>query len=137
MNCPQCAGVLSSERHHGIEIDACGDCSGLWFDRGELERYWQSAQPANGFPPVDRSRFIVDPDGALLACPRCASNTLALTRVDVFEGGACSRCLGVWLVPARVDFPERGQMKLDVGGGTIAAALDIAAELLSFLSGRR
>jgi uncharacterized protein len=39
MNCPLCVDeVLDVTHHHGIEIDICPRCRGLWLDRGELDR---------------------------------------------------------------------------------------------------
>lgn len=39
MNCPICKNVslVMSERH-GIEIDYCPQCRGVWLDRGELDK---------------------------------------------------------------------------------------------------
>ena len=39
MKCPVCKDVtlLMSERH-GVEIDYCPECRGIWLDRGELEK---------------------------------------------------------------------------------------------------
>jgi len=55
MNCPVCNNVqlLMSERH-GIEIDYCPNCRGVWLDRGELDkiidRSTENASPAH-LPP--------------------------------------------------------------------------------------
>ena len=39
MNCPNCDDQKLDERHsHGIEIDVCPKCGGVWLDRGELEK---------------------------------------------------------------------------------------------------
>lgn len=36
--CPGCGAVLQrSAARHGIEIDACAECGGIWLDAGELE----------------------------------------------------------------------------------------------------
>ncbi|WRK53907.1 zf-TFIIB domain-containing protein [Coprobacillaceae bacterium CR2/5/TPMF4] len=39
MKCPVCKDVtlLMSEKH-GVEIDYCPECRGIWLDRGELEK---------------------------------------------------------------------------------------------------
>ena len=37
MRCPKCGGVLQVEVYHGVEIDRCSDCHGIWFDAGEAE----------------------------------------------------------------------------------------------------
>lgn len=37
LRCPDDAGVLIAVRKHGVEIDVCENCGGVWLDRGELE----------------------------------------------------------------------------------------------------
>ena len=37
MKCPKCGGDLKTEAYHGIQIDRCPDCLGVWFDAGEAE----------------------------------------------------------------------------------------------------
>lgn len=45
MKCPVCKDVtlLMSEKH-GIEIDYCPECRGIWLDRGELDKIIRRAQ---------------------------------------------------------------------------------------------
>ncbi len=38
MNCPVCNSRLESYEKHGVEIDVCPGCRGVWLDRGELEK---------------------------------------------------------------------------------------------------
>jgi hypothetical protein len=35
--CPACGGSLKPEQYHGVTIDRCEDCKGIWFDAGEAE----------------------------------------------------------------------------------------------------
>jgi hypothetical protein len=37
MRCPKCGGHLKTEEQHGIQVDRCPDCLGVWFDAGEAE----------------------------------------------------------------------------------------------------
>lgn len=37
MHCPKCGGDLHEEAYHGVNVDRCGDCRGVWFDAGEVE----------------------------------------------------------------------------------------------------
>lgn len=37
MKCPKCGGDLMVEEFKFIEVDRCPDCSGVWFDAGEIE----------------------------------------------------------------------------------------------------
>lgn len=56
MPCPVCRTQLVAMERHGVEIDHCPNCRGVWLDRGELdkilqrsahqEQVWQSVPPA-------------------------------------------------------------------------------------------
>jgi uncharacterized protein with PIN domain len=37
MRCPKCSTKLKSVDHHGVTVEECPSCQGLWLDRGELE----------------------------------------------------------------------------------------------------
>lgn len=39
MNCPLCIDqTLAITHRHGIELDICPKCRGIWLDRGEIDR---------------------------------------------------------------------------------------------------
>ena len=64
MKCPVCKDVtlLMSEKH-GIEIDYCPECRGIWLDRGELDKIVQRAQKDLSDDDDDRSsRWDYDRD---------------------------------------------------------------------------
>lgn len=37
MKCPACNNLMIAVEHEHIELDYCMECSGVWFDAGELE----------------------------------------------------------------------------------------------------
>jgi hypothetical protein len=37
MKCPKCGHDLAETEFHGIKVDLCGGCGGMWFDKGEFE----------------------------------------------------------------------------------------------------
>lgn len=37
MRCPRCGGHLAERLHHGVKIDECAECGGVFLDKGELE----------------------------------------------------------------------------------------------------
>ena len=37
-DCPRCGVSLAMSERHGIEIDYCPQCRGVWLDRGELDK---------------------------------------------------------------------------------------------------
>ncbi len=37
LTCPKCRGDMRSYERNGVVVDQCGDCRGIFLDRGELE----------------------------------------------------------------------------------------------------
>lgn len=37
MKCPKCGADMKEIERQGIKVDQCGQCGGIYFDRGELE----------------------------------------------------------------------------------------------------
>lgn len=53
MPCPVCKTGLAMSERHGIEIDYCPNCRGIWLDRGELDKIIErSAAEAPPVPPT-------------------------------------------------------------------------------------
>jgi len=38
MNCPRCRNDLIEVMKHGVTIDICSSCGGMWLDKGELAK---------------------------------------------------------------------------------------------------
>jgi uncharacterized protein len=38
MHCPKCGMQLHTIGYHGVEVDKCFNCHGVWLDDGELEK---------------------------------------------------------------------------------------------------
>lgn len=48
MKCPNCPDVtLSLAERHGVELDYCPQCRGVWLDRGELDRLIERGSGGN------------------------------------------------------------------------------------------
>jgi hypothetical protein len=45
MRCPKCGGDMKEVDLQGIKVDQCNQCSGIYFDRGELELLLESQEP--------------------------------------------------------------------------------------------
>jgi Zn-finger nucleic acid-binding protein len=43
MKCPVDGATLAMGERHGVEIDYCPECRGIWLDRGELDRIIERA----------------------------------------------------------------------------------------------
>ncbi|PWR15059.1 hypothetical protein DKT69_13020, partial [Micromonospora sicca] len=66
LTCPKCHGDMRQYERSGVVIDQCGECRGIFLDRGELEKLFeaeanwnrqntapaQANQPAGGYPPA-------------------------------------------------------------------------------------
>ena len=91
MNCPDCSAPLAPRREHGIEIDPCSACAGVWFDAGELELH--RAAKKSKLPRLERLALGV-PAGP---CPRCPTTLLRAARPDGLELAACPHCKGIWV----------------------------------------
>ncbi|MFO0988235.1 MAG: zf-TFIIB domain-containing protein [Alphaproteobacteria bacterium] len=70
LNCPHCAATdahLVVVERHGIEIDYCPRCRGIWLERGELEKIFErearvGATPGGDDRRADRPRDRDDDD---------------------------------------------------------------------------
>lgn len=45
MKCPKCGYQMKEIDLQGIKVDQCTQCSGIYFDRGELELLFESQEP--------------------------------------------------------------------------------------------
>lgn len=46
MLCPKCSGILERRVSHGVTVDVCGECGGVWLDSGELDKLMMADEPA-------------------------------------------------------------------------------------------
>lgn len=46
MKCPKDGYDLTSSMYHGVQIETCGHCGGMWLDAGELEAVAHEERPA-------------------------------------------------------------------------------------------
>lgn len=45
MKCPKDGYDLVTSTHHGVQIDTCPHCQGIWLDAGELQQIAHDEQP--------------------------------------------------------------------------------------------
>jgi Zn-finger nucleic acid-binding protein len=70
MICPKCHSALQKEMYHGMEVDQCSTCHGMWLDLEELDQL------------EDEALDIDDAKGSLMLsneptnykCPHCGSS---------------------------------------------------------------
>ncbi|GBD43732.1 hypothetical protein HRbin40_01212 [bacterium HR40] len=44
--CPNCQEGMKEVERHGVRVDICPSCRGVWLDRGELEKLLAAAREA-------------------------------------------------------------------------------------------
>lgn len=47
--CPKCGGDLKEHEYHGVKIDRCEDCQGIWLDDGEIDLIADLDKKSSGF----------------------------------------------------------------------------------------
>ena len=52
--CPKCRGGMRTYERSGITVDQCGECRGIFLDRGELERLVDAEARYNSSPQQPR-----------------------------------------------------------------------------------
>lgn len=104
MDCPRCSGRLNRTdfgEHGFVVLDVCTDCSGSWFDKGELDRLddsvWTNLETADS--------LRASPGYESVKCPKCAVQMTALSASDVPEVivDRCPSCEGFWLDKDELD----------------------------------
>jgi Zn-finger nucleic acid-binding protein len=129
MKCPRDGSELSPEKYEAdIEVDVCGECHGVWLDRGELEAIQETTERdyrselANEPDPVSAALGRAREHQQPVACPKCGA------QMETREYGYCSQVMvdacpeacGIWLDAGELQelekFFEREKQKSDTVG---------------------
>jgi len=117
--------------HERIELDYCPECSGVWFDAGELGLLLESMQLEDAGLSLDT--VLTSPDAASSEkkrkCPICGRKMKKATvgRNPEVLVDACGRGDGLWF-----DKGEVGQLITQLPGRASAAA-DSQGRVITFL----
>lgn len=71
MLCPQCHQPLVIVEYRDIELDACPDCHGLWFDAQELEQMFMLAGAVEAYHKLEDQLDRFPHAQPRRRCPRC------------------------------------------------------------------
>lgn len=90
MKCPACRVPMYVAEYQQIELDLCGRCEGVWFDRGELALLLGDTRPLPEAAAVT--------DEATRACPLCDR---PMAKVNIGPGrrvlvDRCPQDCGLW-----------------------------------------
>ena len=126
MICPTCRNAMIVVEHEKIELDYCTNCSGTWFDSGELELLLEVMGLEGSSPPI--ADMLSFPEARTTEkkrrCPICGQKMKKTTigdelevLIDVcpngdglwFDGGEVSRLITQWVAKpsAKLDSRER------------------------------
>ena len=127
--CPICNTKLDSIETHEIEIDECSFCEGVWFDSGELERFYHAASVPGIKNPFRGAEFVKNNTGKVRLCPRCDSGQLLFGSVANRDVWRCEDCHGYFVFKSTIS--EIAPRKTSAG---MVAGIEAVAGILSGLS---
>lgn len=125
MDCPKCLGKLQRREvsfvatsgvselqgagvKYELHLDQCFVCGGVWFDKGELNKYLSDNIEVIDSPSLGRAmdKELDDKHGP---CPHCNVNMekIPAPKADGISMEQCKQCEGVWLDPTEIDRLER------------------------------
>lgn len=107
MKCPRCKSDLITKKIEELEpegsfgemeVDVCSECSGIWFDKGELERVDNKIEPKI----IEIKRIPSSEEQYVpLACPSCSDGTVMEKVINDLDKDVvmdiCPSCKGIWL----------------------------------------
>ena len=100
MKCPACSNLMIVVEHENIELDYCTECSGVWFDAGELELLLERMQLEGSSLSLDG--ILTSPEAKSAEkkrkCPICRQKMKKATvgREPEVLIDACQRGDGLW-----------------------------------------
>jgi len=131
MKCPACNAPLETREYHGLQIDQCASCRGVWFDEHELGNFIRLYLEEHPETPHSVITLVTNTDAAERVaeqeriCPKC---DFPLQKINYgYNSGIvldkCLACEGVWADRARVKqlaIYTKGNPKLDKLAGSVA-----------------
>lgn len=105
INCPKCSSevLVQTPALGNIPLDVCPVCSGIWFDKDELEALLKQSQ---GWALADFT--LLNPKAESLVCPRCKSRMSRGGLVNpLLLVDRCQSCGGVWLDPHELELVKK------------------------------
>ncbi len=152
MKCPSCNHRLKGYQYHGLDVDTCVHCSGMWFDPEEMKAYVDflledRRDIAHAKIELDRDVLTShNTTGPTKVCPRCNEPMKAFNYSydSNIMLDRCLACGGVWTDAGEIyklATYVKGNPRLDALGDSIiedrkkANQLKDLAEVSSSLQG--
>lgn len=131
MKCPACHNLMIVVEHENIELDYCPECSGVWFDCGELELLLETSQLEGSC--LSTGGVLSSPEVSSTEkkrkCPICGQKMKKATvghKPEVLID-ACPQGDGLWF-----DKGEVGQLITQLPGKP-SAKIDSQGRIITFL----
>jgi Zn-finger nucleic acid-binding protein len=89
-----------------VELDACPDCHGLWFDAQELGQFFELAGVPEQFHDLETQLDRLPHAGPRRVCPRCRGRIVPVQAPSASEGlilDECPRGHGLWFDQGELD----------------------------------
>ncbi len=99
MLCPQCRQPLVIVEYRDIELDACPDCHGLWFDAQELQQMFEMAGAGAAYHKLEDQLDRFPHSTPRRRCPRCRSRLEPVRAPSVKDDLILDECPyehGIW-----------------------------------------
>ena len=128
MKCPACNNLMIVVEHENIELDYCVNCSGVWFDAGELELLLETMQLEGTILSLDN--ILTSPEARSAEkkrrCPICGQKMKKATvghKPEVLID-SCPQGDGLWFDSGEVgqlitQLPNKPSEKSDSQGRVI------------------
>lgn len=100
MHCPNCKVALHQKSIHGVEIEECAKCEGIWFEDDELRQVKDKIDSDLNWMDFDILKHPekFKPTAQRTDCPNCSKSMDVLDYDDTqVEIDYCAPCKGVWL----------------------------------------
>jgi Zn-finger nucleic acid-binding protein len=68
MKCPNCGSELAPAKRHGVDVEACPSCKGLWLNVQELD---QLEDAAFDLGDTEKGTLVFASEPSDRACPEC------------------------------------------------------------------
>jgi membrane associated rhomboid family serine protease/Zn-finger nucleic acid-binding protein len=95
--CPACVKAMQYTDIHGLRLESCFDCGGLWLDRGETETLLQLDHlPYSLLNPPARNTDAILLERGQRGCGHC-EQPLAVVDIEGVQAEGCAACGGLWL----------------------------------------
>ncbi len=101
MTCPDCKETLARKEYHGVAVDICPACAGIWFDDGEMRSLLQRdpvcllSIEEDAVPRLERR----EGPAKLRRCPQCdcVLDPYQYAYDSPVQLDGCPGCHGIWV----------------------------------------